>query len=377
LGYNDASYYSARKAIINAVSPKTYLGDLYTDIEHDWSCQGKIETLVVDNGKEFWSNSLDNACREIGMNVQINPKGSPWLKPLVERFFGTLKDQLIQNIPGHTFPLLKDLENYDPNKHAVMRMGKFVALFHLWIVDVYNRSTDSRGIKIPPNTLWDTSFNKLPPVLYQDQELQEFKLKTALVDERTLSKDGIQYEHLVYQNNELNEYRKYHYKSLLDDASGGKRTSRKKEKLIIKIDPDDLSFIHVYLPDWEKYLKVACVDPEGYTQGLSLHQHKVNLKLHRNLVSSKIDLDSLARVRMTIHERIQEEAEFIRNSDKRRTKTNKALAKHSNIGSDNNNTLATSAHNPLPVEDQPSITEQKAVLNNTDWDSAIDDIEAY
>ncbi|NRA82936.1 MAG: transposase family protein, partial [Gammaproteobacteria bacterium] len=102
-GFKEPGYESTRKALMHALMPKDYIKQKYPEIVNDWPCRGKMEQLVVDNGAEFWCDSLEQACLEIGINVQYNPIKKPWLKPFVERFFGTLNKKFLVDISGKTF----------------------------------------------------------------------------------------------------------------------------------------------------------------------------------------------------------------------------------------------------------------------------------
>ena len=50
-------------------------------------CFGVFETLIVDNGKEFYSIALEEACIQLGINIQYAPPLQPWFKASIERYF--------------------------------------------------------------------------------------------------------------------------------------------------------------------------------------------------------------------------------------------------------------------------------------------------
>ncbi|WP_446037926.1 hypothetical protein, partial [Streptomyces sp. SID1143] len=102
LNFNQPSYESVRNALLSSISKKDYVKNKYPSIEHEWPCYGKPETLVVDNGVEFWSASLAQSCLELGINIQYNPVRKPWLKPMIERMFGIINRKLLEPIPGKT-----------------------------------------------------------------------------------------------------------------------------------------------------------------------------------------------------------------------------------------------------------------------------------
>jgi putative transposase len=149
LNFFQPGYESVRNALLNCILPKDYTRIRYPMIEHDWPCYGKPETLVVDNGVEFWSASLEKSCLELGINIQYNPVRKPWLKPMIERVFGTINRKLLDKIPGKTFSNIMEKGDYDPQGNALIRFSTFLEIFHHWIIDIYHYEPDSRMRYIP------------------------------------------------------------------------------------------------------------------------------------------------------------------------------------------------------------------------------------
>lgn len=355
--FSEPSYDAVRRAMLNAMKPKYEVAKLYPDTINEWQCAGKIETLVVDNGAEFWSNSLELACEEIGINTQYNPVAKPWLKPFVERMFGTINTELLDPVPGKTFSNILQKHEYNPKKDAIMRFTTFMQLFHKWVVDVYHKDSDSR-FKYIPSQLWEQGFNTLPPTVLNQEDLQQLDVVLSISKKRILRKGGIRLENLSYDSNELANYRKqFSHKESLE--------------VLIKLNSDDISYIYVYLDKLEHYIKVPCIDPSGYTQGLSLNQHKINIRIHRDFVSGAIDNVGLAKARMFIHNKIQSEFEVLKHSPKStKVKGGKALAKHQNVSSDNQKSITKSS--TLVIKE----TEEKTQPTDS-WDDFISDIDGF
>lgn len=61
---------------------------------------GRPQTLVLDNGSEFKSDSFSSLA-QFGIEVEYNPAYSPYRKPFVERFNRSLKD-FTSGLPGST-----------------------------------------------------------------------------------------------------------------------------------------------------------------------------------------------------------------------------------------------------------------------------------
>ncbi|GAA3528400.1 Mu transposase C-terminal domain-containing protein [Zobellella aerophila] len=357
IGFEGASYDSVRKALLHSIKPKTYVHDRYPCIEHDWPCYGKPEILVVDNGAEFWSESLELVCLEMGINIQPNKRRTPWHKPLVERNFGIVNNMLLDDIPGKTFSDILTKAGYNPEKDAIMRFSTFIEHFHQWVIDKYHNSADSRKRYIPA-LLWNKGFQSLPPAKISGEDLKKLEVIIGLSAYRKLRRGGIHIHCLRYDSEELSHYRK---------------NNSPKDSVLVKTNTDDLSSVHVYLKGMDGYLQVPCIDPVGYTKGLTLQQHQINLRLHRNYIDDALDLDSLARVGKLMNERIEREIEELSNfkNKSRSQKGMSRLARHQQVGSGENGSVVPQQE-LLPLK-----SEQDTDKQLEDWDDYVDDLDGY
>lgn len=363
LGFKEPSYYSVMKAILNAIKPKDDIAERFPGVVHDWYCQGKMESLVVDNGAEFWSKSLEQSCLEVGIHIQYNPVRKPWLKPLVERIFRTIGSKLLVTIPGKTFSNILAREEYDPRKDAVMHFSTFNELFHKWIIDVYHYESDSRRRAIP-YVKWQEGVSLMPPISYEPEDLEKLSVILGIKEQRKHRRGGIHLHGLRYDSEELADYRRMYPRDM---------------DVLTKTNPDDISSIYVYLDHRQQYLKVPCIDPIGYTKNLSLTQHHINQRLHRDFIDSQLDLEGLARVRMYIHNRIEQEAEDINNLNRgrprRTTKGMARLAKHNGVASDVQTSCVPETLPELSMPDKGK--ESKQLPDSDEWDDFISDLEPY
>ena len=355
LSYKCPSYVSAAKAISHAIKPKS-LDSIDIELQNNWPCYGKIENLVVDNGAEFWSKSLEHACQSAGINIQYNPVRKPWLKPFVERFFGVINQYFLSELPGKTFSNILAKEEYKPEKDAIMRFSTFVEEFHRWIVDIYHQDSDSRDTRIPIKK-WQTGFDVYPPLKMNQEEEEKFSILMNISGERTLTRNGFKFEELMYDSTALSEYRKHYPQT--------KETIKK----IIKVDPDDISKIYVYLDELNSYLEVPCTDPTGYTKNLSIHEHKTIKKINREIIRESKDVLGLAKARMAIHERVKQEQEtFIKSKTKRKISSVKKQAQLADISNTGKSTIKIS---------EEVITPEPDIKNNDIFDDWNNDLEAF
>ncbi|AUI88538.1 transposase [Vibrio azureus] len=349
LGFNAPSYVSVSKAIIHSIKNKDYISNLPIKFENEWLCNGKIENLVVDNGPEFWSKSLDDACTECGINITFNRVKKPWLKPFIERKFGEIIQGIVGWVPGKTFSNVLEKEDYKPDKDAVMRFSVFVEELHRWIVDVHNAKADSRHTRIP-NLSWKNSFECLPTKQLSADQEKSFSITMGLLHIGTLTSKGIKYKHLEYDSVALEQYRKQYPQT---------KESKKKK---IKIDPDDLSTIFVFLEELSIYIEVPSKNADGYTDKLSLCVHQRLVKIHREYIKGEINALSLAKARIALHERIQSEQANLKAMSlperKRKAKGTKKAAKLTGLNSDSSSRTS--------VNDISMVNEQESSLTKVE-----------
>jgi putative transposase len=256
ISFNPPSYLSVMKCMLNAILPKGYVEEEYEGIKYKWDVYGLMGTIVVDNGREFWSKDLEDACLQLGIEVQYAPVKLAWYKGTVERYFGTLNTGLLHGQPGTTFSNIVDKGDYDPKKNAVISLPALRWAIHKWIIDVYHRRPH-RGLKGIPRVAWEEGIKVYPPAM--PASVSELRIMLGMTDERTITRSGIEYDGLIYNDENLSRFR---------------RKTKEKGKVKIKIDPEDLSILYVADKLTKTYIPVHAVDQE-YTRGLSLWQHKV------------------------------------------------------------------------------------------------------
>jgi transposase InsO family protein len=146
VGFSGASSQAALDCLKHAILPKTYLRKEYPEVQGDWPCHGIPLVLKCDNGPEFHSHSLKQACFELGIDLQYCPVKEPRYKARIERFFRTFNESALTGLPGatgsHFYQRAKD---YDPAADAVIDLHELRKRLHLWIVDFY-MTRDHRGL---------------------------------------------------------------------------------------------------------------------------------------------------------------------------------------------------------------------------------------
>lgn len=244
--------------------------------------------LVVDNAKQYYSRSFDEACLQLGIITQYAPIMHPYYKPSVERMFGTLNKRLLHQIPGTTFSNIAEKWDYDPKKNALVSMQTLDELLHTSIIDVYHRSIH-RGIGDVPARRWEEGTREFPPALPYNAE--ELNILLGHIEHRSISSSGIEIWGLYYNHPCLSPLKSRH---------------KKGDQVKIKYDPMDISLIHAYDSETNSYLPVPAVD-QDYTSGLTLWQHKVIKREARLTAKDYVDVEQLSLAKQRIQKIVNSE----------------------------------------------------------------------
>jgi putative transposase len=256
VGFEPPSYLTVAKCLLNAFLPKPTLRERYPSIQNMWSAYGVMRELVVDNGLEFHSASLENACLTLGIELHYAPRKTGWFKGKVERFLGTMNRGVAHGVPGTTFSNIFDKDDYDPSKLAVVRLSTLHEITHLWIADYYHQKVH-RALGMPPAVMWESSIKREDILLPDDPS--EFKAMLGRSETRSLTHKGIELDGLQYNSPELVDLRRQ-----LGDVL----------KMEIRIDDADIGSIVVLSPDRTQRFSVKALKFD-YADGLSRWQHRI------------------------------------------------------------------------------------------------------
>jgi len=287
LSFYPPSHVTVMMAMKHAIRPKTYVKEKYPDIINTWDTYGLIEVLVVDNAKHWYGKGLEDACYQMGTDMQYAPVRIPWYKGAIERVLKTIHDGLIHKMPGTTFSNIFDKGDYDPEKHAVIWLNLLDEILHKWIIDV-NAQSIHNGIHDIPARRWENSIVKYPPALPPAHTNLDIIL--GKIAYRKISGTVIHFQNLEYS----------------DSILATIRTNQDKEgRVKIKYDPTDLGMIYVYDAFWCRFEPVPAVDQE-YAKGLTEWQHEVISKFVRRTNQAQINRKALVEAKEYIRRRIAE-----------------------------------------------------------------------
>jgi putative transposase len=304
IGFEEASYLTVMSCLEHGILPKPDVRSLY-ETKHDWPVFGLPRQLIVDNGKEFVGQDLEDACKQLDIKLRALPVRSPWMKGAIERHFRSLNTGLVHGLPGTSFSNIVDKGDYDAMRNACISLDAFIKLMHIWLLDYFAESwhEGKRGI---PARLWASKIENRedgtgPDVSHSAEDL---RILLGRVEDRTLQPKGIEFLGLRYRCSDLTRM----------------RTQLKKgETVRIKYDPRDIGAIHaldVNGPAGARWVRVPCVDEE-YAGGLSLWAHE-KIYAYARRDKKTVDIYALAETKRHLQKVVSDEFKLTRRSHSRR-----------------------------------------------------------
>ena len=295
VGFEPPSFMPVARCLKNASRPKTDLNEQYPSITSDWNAYGLMRQLNVDNGSDFASEALELACQSFGVELRSGARKTPWFKPIIERFFGTLNREVCHKLPGSTFSNIVEKGDYDSEKAALLTLKELKELITKWICDVYHQRPH-RTLGVSPAQAWASSIQFEDVFLPTD--LVELDAVLRVPHTRKLTHKGVEYEGLLYNSPELVALRSRQGHTFAVD---------------IRVDEGDLGAIFVLPSRFAIPLRVPCLQPE-YASGLSLWRHKVYKNYAAQQREGATSTSDWLEGKEAIHQRVQE----LRASGKRR-----------------------------------------------------------
>ena len=247
LSYETPGALGTGMCISNTILPKEiWLEKL--GISTEWNCWGVMDTIHVDNAKEFRGNMLKRACQDYGIKLQFRPIGTPHWGGHIERLLGTFSKE-IHNLPGTTFSSEAERKKYQSEKNAAFTLNEFEKWLTLYITKVYHKRIHSSLDKTPEEK-WEEEIlglgsqigRGIPARIYNERKV---RLDFMPYVERTIQEYGVVIDHIHYYDDILRNY--------VHDYDNNK----KENKLhVFKRDPRDISIVYFFEPKQNEYFNI-------------------------------------------------------------------------------------------------------------------------
>nr|WP_155898212.1 Mu transposase C-terminal domain-containing protein [Allocoleopsis franciscana] len=221
-------------ALRHAILPKFY-GSEYGLGDKEFGTYGIPSYFYTDGGNDFQSIHItEQVAVQLGFSCALRRRPSDG--GIVERFFKTLNDQVLRNLPGYTGSNVQERPD-DVDKDACLTLKDLDIILVRYMVKEYNGHTDARfivkeynaddtDVKLNAQTRfmrWEAGLMIEPP-LYDELDLVIALMKA---ERRTVGKYGtLQFESLTYRAEHLR--------------------GREGKVVALRYDPDDITTIFVY-----------------------------------------------------------------------------------------------------------------------------------
>ncbi len=172
------------------------------------------ETIVVDHGKAFLSQTFRTACRTLGISLQPAHPDTPTDKPVIERTLQTVSTLFAQYVAGYVGSSV-ERRGKNAQRSAVWSMAELQALLDEWLVAVWqHRPHDGLRDPLTPDTALTPNekyaalvqvAGYVPVPLSADDYIELLPMTW-----RTINTYGIRINRRTYDARALNPYRRQH-----------------------------------------------------------------------------------------------------------------------------------------------------------------------
>lgn len=219
-------------------------------VKGGWPAYGKMNKLHFDNGKDFRSATVGQACKYYDIDVDFRPVATPNFGGHIERLLKTTNDEFHEK-PGTTFSNIIKKGSYKSDKEAIFTLNEARTHLLRFIVGDYHQRIH-RSLHMSPIKKWNdgimgTQTVKGRGLIPDIDEPDRFAIDFLPHKEATVQRNGIVWDHIHYMAPELRHWIK---------AKKGRETV----KFIVRRDPRDISKIYFLDPELEEYLTIPYRD---------------------------------------------------------------------------------------------------------------------
>ncbi|MEZ0053767.1 transposase InsO family protein [Mycobacterium sp. MAA66] len=169
------------------------------------------ETVVIDHGKIYISQHMTSVCERLGISIQPARLRTGRDKGPIERFFRTIREDLLQALPGYKGPDVHS-RGTRPEDDAHFYIDELEAIIREWVAVVYHRRPHDglldphlAGLEMSPVAMFEhgvarAGFIEAP----SDPDLAFEFLQTQW---RTVQHYGVELRGMRYNGSALNSYR--------------------------------------------------------------------------------------------------------------------------------------------------------------------------
>lgn len=265
---------------------------------------GPCATYTPDNAKNLFGPSVAPSLTECGIEIALPPVAMPTAKARIERFFGTLKSQLLQQPLALVDMRRAEEFGYDVGRYAIL-MTQLQDLVDQAVAH-HNAGPSGEFSKLSPNQQLELDAQQNARSLFYDVERIEHHIGVtdqAVLDRNGVRKFGLRWRHKHRTRAMLKEMKRL----LPPDRIKVRKDGTIAVTVKIWYNPGDLSSFKVFDDASKKWVWLESTEPE-YTHRLSMGAHRLfeRRRKQRNETLKHEDdrLASVARTRREMDEMV-------------------------------------------------------------------------
>lgn len=208
---------------------------IWRKADPDFHICGIPSVFYTDHGSDFISRHMEQVAADLGIELIFSEKGVPRGRGKIERFFRSVNELLLQDLPGYC------PKGYQAE--AKLSLPVFEQKFRTWLLSDYQHRVHSET-KCPPAERWEAG-GYLPRMPDSVERLDLLLLTVAKT--RKVHQDGIRFQGYRYMDTLLASY--------------------VKEEVLIRFDPADMAVIKVFHQD-RFVCRAICAELSGVTVSL-------------------------------------------------------------------------------------------------------------
>lgn len=237
------------------------------------------DTIIIDHGNVYMSEHTLGSCRRLGISVQPAIPDKPTDKPVLERFFRTLRQSLLDKLSGYKGPNIAS-RGKDVEKGAFYFVTELEQLIREWVGEVYHvkahkglRDPRLPGVDLSPQEMFNRGIEVSGLLRLPTREDLRYELME--VQWRKINHYGVDIDTRRYDGPALNPYRGHR------SNYGGTHPG----KWPILVDVDDIRTVYFQDPandawhplEWRLAVGInapCSKDAADYTRRLSIRENR-------------------------------------------------------------------------------------------------------
>lgn len=312
LNFESQSLGADLQSLRQVMSPKGFLKKLVPDIDYIYPA-GVPFGFFFDRGADYDSVTVRRVGMSLDIPIDYGPGACPEYKGALERWWRTLKEDVVYGLPGAKRASQRDMAGVDDDGEAYITYSELVRRLWLWASMVYAK-TYHRGIDDIPLNRWLKSADATTPRALRRKD--DLNVLLTHVVKCVVTREGVTHKGLTWIGKPLEGIMRH-------------PGFRKGMEVEVRFDEYDVSQAWVIDPFTRRDEPLAA-KLKSYMEGLSFHAHDRILKNIARRRQGKVRESTLVATKAKLRE---QEGELMRRAAGQRSgSVSSAVTKFAGIG---------------------------------------------